>query len=159
MFLFYFALWIIFNGAVTLEIVLFGLGVSALIYAFSCKFMDFSFKKDIMLCKRAVLFLHYCLVLVWEIIKANIVMIKYIVIKQEYELQPTVFKMETKLRSRVCKVILANSITLTPGTITVEVKDNMLIIHALDDVLSIEDEGNFIFEELLLKIEGGHEND
>lgn len=153
MFILFFILWVIFNGQLTLEIALFGLAISALIYAFTCKFMDFSIKKDITLCKRIFLFLHYCLVLIWEIIKANVVMAKFIVIKQEYELHPTIFRWKTRLKSKVCRVLLANSITLTPGTITVSLIDDELIIHAVDDSLSIEDEGNFIFEELLLKME------
>lgn len=155
MFIFYFILWVIFNGAFTLEIALFGLGVSALIYAFTCKFMGFSFKKDIDLCKRIPGFILYVFVLIWEIIKANLVMIKYIIVKQEYELHPVVFKMETKLKSKVCRVLLANSITLTPGTISVEMVDNVIYIHAIDECMAIEDDGNFIFEELLLKLEGG----
>lgn len=153
MFILFFILWVIFNGQLTLEIALFGVAISALVYAFTCKFMDFSIRKDITLCKRFFLFLGYCFVLIWEIIKANVVMAKFIVIKQEYELHPTIFRWRTRLQSKVCRVLLANSITLTPGTITISLIGDELIIHALDDSLSIEDEGNFIFEELLLKIE------
>lgn len=155
MFILFFALWVIFNGAFTLEIAIFGLVISAGIYAFTCKFMDFSIKKDILMCKRVLIFVYYSLVLVWEIIKANLVMAKYIVVKQERELHPVIFKMKTKLRSKVCRVLLANSITLTPGTITISLKDDELIIHAVDESLAIEDDGNFIFEELLLKVERG----
>lgn len=155
MFVLFFALWVIFNGAFTLEIALFGLAISAGIYAFTCKFMDFSIKKDILMCKRVLLFAHFALVLIWEIIKANLVMARYIIIKQERELHPVIFKMKTTLQSKVCRVLLANSITLTPGTITVSLKDDELLIHAVDESLAIEDDGNFIFEELLLKIERG----
>ena len=42
MFLLFFLVWIIFNGAVTMEIVLFGLAVSLAMYAFICKFMNYS---------------------------------------------------------------------------------------------------------------------
>ena len=155
MFVFYFVLWIIFNGAVTTEIVLFGLGVSALIYAFTCKFMGFSFEKDKELVRRFFLFIGYVFVLIWEVIKANIDMIKLIVVRHEEELEPAVFKLETKLKSKVCRTILANSITLTPGTITVEMVDNVLIIHAVDKSIIIEQDADFIFERLLLKLEGG----
>lgn len=155
MFLLFFVLWIIFNGAFTLEIALFGIGISALIYAFICKFMDFSIKRDLELCKRFFVFIYYSLVLIWEIIKANVVMARYIIIKQEHELHPVIFKIKTRLKSRVCRVLLANSITLTPGTITISLKEDELIIHAVDESLAIEDDGSFIFEELLLKLEGG----
>ena len=46
MFLLFFLVWIIFNGAVTMEIVLFGLAVSLAMYAFICKFMNYSIYKD-----------------------------------------------------------------------------------------------------------------
>ena len=42
MYVIFFLLWIIFNGRVTTEIVLFGLVISASLYWFICKFMDFS---------------------------------------------------------------------------------------------------------------------
>lgn len=153
MFVLFFALWVIFNGAFTLEIAVFGLVISAGIYAFTCIFMNFSIRKDLALCARIFLFLYYLLVLLREIVKANIVMARYIVVKQEYELHPVIFKYQTKLKSRICRVLLANSITLTPGTITVSLNEDMLVIHAVDEPLAIEDDGNFIFEELLFKIE------
>lgn len=156
MFLLFFVLWVIFNGAFTLEIALFGIAISALIYAFICKFMDFSIKRDLELCRKFFGFIFYGLVLIWEIIKANVVMAKYIIIKQEHELHPVIFKIKTHLKSRVCRVLLANSITLTPGTITISLKDDELIIHAVDEAMAIEDDGNFIFEKLLLKLEGGN---
>ena len=157
MYLLYLVLWIVFNGAITLEIVLFGLGVSALIYAFSCKFMGFSFEKDKALCKRAGLFIGYVFVLIWEIIKANIDIMKFIVVRHEDELNPVIFKIKTKLKSNVCRTLLANSITLTPGTITIKMTDDELIIHAIDTSLVIEDRDDFIFERLLEKIEGVNE--
>lgn len=46
MFIVFFLIWIIFNERVTLEIVLFGLGISALLYLFVVKFMDYSPKKE-----------------------------------------------------------------------------------------------------------------
>ena len=61
--------------------------------------------------------------------------------------------MNTKLESRTCRILLANSITLTPGTITISLSGNELIIHAIDETLAIEVDGDFIFERLLLKME------
>lgn len=155
MFIFYFALWIIFNGQFTAEIAVFGVVISAAVYAFTCFFMDFSIKKDIQLVKRIGFFLEYVAVLVWEVIKANVCMVKMLVIKQEYELKPVIFKLNTSLKSKMCRVLLANAITLTPGTITVSMEKDNLIIHALDESLIVEDDGEFIFEKILQKIERG----
>ncbi len=52
MFLVYFALWVIFNGNITLEICIFGVIIAALLFAFTCKFMDCSIKKKIRAYKK-----------------------------------------------------------------------------------------------------------
>ncbi len=158
MFLFFFALWIIFNGRFTLETALFGVAVSVAMYAFACAFMDFSLRKDLMYMKKAYLFLRFFVILVREIIKANITMGSIILFRYEKDLNPVLFRMKTTLRSRFLRVMLANAITLTPGTISVRLKEDELIIHAVDISLAIEDDGNFIFENLLLDIERAGED-
>ena len=155
MFLFLLILWIIFNGQLTTEIAIFGIVISGAVYAFCCFFMDFSFKKDIELVKRIGYFIQYVLILIWEIIKANLVMMKFLIIKQEYELHPVIFKLNTNIKSKTCRTLLANAITLTPGTITVSMENDALIIHAVDESLIVESDGEFVFEKLLLKMEGG----
>ena len=47
MFVLFFLLWVIFNGQWTLEIAIFGVVIAAVMYAFVCKFMDYSVKKDL----------------------------------------------------------------------------------------------------------------
>lgn len=153
MYILFLLFWIIFNGAFTWEILIFGLVISAAIYAFICIFMGFSFKKDILMVKRLFLFIGYIFVLIWEIIKANITMARIIVVKQEYELHPVLFKYRTGLKSKTCRVLLANSITLTPGTISVSLVDDTLIINAIDQSLGFKDDGEFLFEKLLRKVE------
>lgn len=49
-------------------------------------------------------------------------------------IDPRLINVETKLGHHAAVVLLGNSITLTPGTITAEVDRNRLIVHALDDV-------------------------
>ena len=46
MYLLYFLLWVIFNGNITLEIVVFGLIIAAVLFAFTCKFMDYSIAQE-----------------------------------------------------------------------------------------------------------------
>ena len=45
MYLLYFALWVIFNGNFTLEIAVLGILVAAAVFAFTCKFMEYSIEK------------------------------------------------------------------------------------------------------------------
>lgn len=46
-------------------------------------------------------------------------------------IEPTMVTFKTKLTSDMAKVTLANSITLTPGTITIQVTDDVFLVHAL----------------------------
>ncbi len=153
MYILFFLLWVFFNGNLTLEIAIFGLVISAGIYAFFCKFMNYSIRRDIELMCKLPYFVWYIIVLIWEIIKANVVMAKYIIVKQEYELHPEIFKYKTNLKTRLGRVLLANSITLTPGTITVSIIGDELIIHAVDTAMKVENSEDFIFEKMLLRLE------
>ncbi|MDO4332695.1 MAG: Na+/H+ antiporter subunit E [Eubacteriales bacterium] len=153
MYIFYFLVWIIFNGQITLEIVIFGLVVAAVVYAFSCKFLNWSPTKDLFLLKRSFLLLRYAGILIREIVKANMAMIR-MTVAPNLEPDPVIVKIHTKLQSKTARVILANSITLTPGTITVSLEKDELMVHCLDRSFSEGLEGS-VFEQALLKLEEG----
>ena len=84
-------------------------------------------------------------------IKANIDIIK-LVLSKDPEISPTLKPMKARLKSRISRVALANSITLTPGTITVTMNENNLLIHAIEksNLDGIEES---IFVEKLQEIE------
>lgn len=151
MFFLFFLVWIIFNGAVTEEIVVFGLVISAAMYAFSCKFMNYSIKKDIGYGKKCFRIIQYMCILVWEIVKANFAVIKLIT-SSRYELEPVLVRFKTDLKTKQARVVLANSITLTPGTITVTLEEDEYVVHCLDKELA-EGMNHSKFVELLEKIE------
>lgn len=73
--------------------------------------------------KRAAFLLAYIGVLFWEIIKAN-VDVAYRVLHPRIPIRPGIVVIRTSLKSNVAKLILANSITLTPGTFTLDVVDD-----------------------------------
>lgn len=147
----FFLIWIIFNGAVTTEIIVFGIVISAAMYLFICKFMNYSVKRDIGFIKRSFRILQYVCVLVWEIIKANFAVIRLIT-SSKYSPEPVLVRFKTHLKSRPARVILANSITLTPGTITVTLQEDEYLVHCLDKELA-KGMNHSIFVELLEKIE------
>jgi multicomponent Na+:H+ antiporter subunit E len=66
----------------------------------------------------------------WEILKANIDVAK-IIINPKMPIHPTIFRIPSTQPTELGHVIYANSITLTPGTITVDVVDGMLDVHSL----------------------------
>lgn len=146
-----FFVWIILNGKVTLEICILGILISFALYFFICRFMDYSWKKELLLFRLAPLFLQYFWVLVREIVKANMCVLR-IITSPDQQPEPALVYFDTKLQTDLAKVILANSITLTPGTITVSVEESHFCIHCLDKELAEGMEAS-VFVELLEKIE------
>lgn len=135
MFIALFLFWLVFNGRFTVEIAVFGLVLSAAILWFMCKFMDYSLEKDFRIVKKSLWMIKYVLILIVEIGKANVGVLK-ILLSVRYEKEPVLVSFHTDLKSRVARVILANSITLTPGTITVNLMDDYYEVHCLDKSLA-----------------------
>ncbi|MCD8074334.1 MAG: Na+/H+ antiporter subunit E [Lachnospiraceae bacterium] len=135
MFLLYFVLWLIYFGSVTLESVLFGLGIAAAIFAFTCAFLDHSIKKEICLYKRVPQMIHYVYVLICEIVKANLAVI-HMILSEEEELEPVLVRFHSDLKTPTGRAFLANAITLTPGTITVSLEEGEYVVHCLDEELA-----------------------
>jgi multicomponent Na+:H+ antiporter subunit E len=73
-------------------------------------------------------FLVYLVVFIWECIKANID-VAYRVLHPAMPIRPGIVKVKTELKSDMAKMLLANSITMTPGTISVDIIDDYLYIH------------------------------
>ena len=69
------------------------------------------------------------------------------------EVEPELRSFRTGLKSDFGKVMLANSITLTPGTITVHVKDDLFLVHCLDKEMG-ETLENSEFEQRIKEMEG-----
>lgn len=151
MYILFFLIWVIFNGQFTLEIAAFGVVIAGLMYAFICKFMNYSPKTDILIAKKLVYILQYAFVLVKEIIKANFAVIKMIT-SSRYELEPAVVRFKTDLQTVPARIVLANSITLTPGTITVSLEGDEYVVHCLDKELA-EGINTSVFVTLLKRLE------
>lgn len=155
MYLFYFLVWVIFNGQLTGEIAVFGVVVAAFVYAFTCKFLNWSPSKDLYLLKKSFLLLKFSGILIMEIVRANMAMIR-MTVSRDVEPDPVLVHFRTKLKTRTAKVLLANSITLTPGTITVSLEDSELTVHCLDRSFA-EGLADSSFERALLELEEGSE--
>ena len=78
--------------------------------------------------KRIIFFILYIFVLFIEIIKANFD-VAYRVIHPKMPIKPGIIIIKTELKQDIAKMILANSITLTPGTFTLDIKGDELLIH------------------------------
>lgn len=151
MFILFFLIWVMFNGQLTAEIAAFGVVIAGVMYWFLCKFFNYKPQYDLLFLKKAPLLIRYLFTLLWEILKANLTVFKMIY-SAEYELEPALVCFKTDLRTTFARVLLANSITLTPGTITVTLTDNEYVVHCLDKELA-EGISSSVFVKLLRKIE------
>ena len=151
MYIVFLLMWIIFNGNLTWEIFILGLVVAAAVYAFLCAFLGYSVKKDLVLLKKSPQILQYVFVLVWEIIKANAVAARRI-LSPKVQNDPVIVRFKTDLRTGMARAVLANSITLTPGTITVSLNEDELTVHCLDKSMA-EGMEDSVFVKLLRKLE------
>ena len=151
MYLIFFLIWVIFNGQFTPEIAVFGLIIAGLMYAFICKFMGYKPRADIIMAKKFFYLIQYVFILVKEIVKANFAVIRMIT-SSRYELEPAVVRFKTDLKSAPARIMLANSITLTPGTITVSLTGDEYVVHCLDKSLA-EGINSSIFVTLLGRLE------
>ena len=59
--------------------------------------------------------------------------LSYLILHPRLPIDPKVFRQSTRLESETAVAILGNSITLTPGTLTIEASSEELVVHAMDD--------------------------
>ena len=136
MFLLLFILWILLCGrfsadAGMLQIGLVGLIVAALACLFARRAFGYTLKTEWRMWKRVPLLLLYVCLLIKEIVAANLQMGR-LVLKKDLKLHPVMVQFRVPLKTRFARVLLANSITLTPGTITAEILDDRLTVHCVD---------------------------
>ena len=149
----YLALWVIFNGRITAEIIIAGIFLSFLLDMFvkrciHIRFTGLTFMKCLKLFPDAV---FYVIVLVVEIFKANIAVTK-LILAPDIDIEPCLVRFRTALKSTAARAALANSITLTPGTLTVSLDGDEILVHALTRKIAGKLEGS-IFEKLLARME------
>ncbi|MBR0203544.1 MAG: Na+/H+ antiporter subunit E [Synergistaceae bacterium] len=149
----YFTLWLIFNGRFTLEVIISGVIIALALDMFVRKILRINLTRQNFLKFVKILpdVIIYLAVLLFEIIKANFAIIK-LVMAPELEVEPCLVKFNTPLKTEGARAALANSITLTPGTITVSLEGRELLVHALNREIA-DSLDNSLFEKLLIRME------
>ncbi|MEM9017236.1 MAG: Na+/H+ antiporter subunit E, partial [Verrucomicrobiota bacterium] len=77
--------------------------------------------------------LNYLRWLLWQIFLSNLHLFR-LAFSPADELQPHILRYETKLETDFQKFLLANSITLTPGTVTIKIMGDTFYVHAISDI-------------------------
>ena len=152
MFLILLLIWIVFNGRITLEILIFGVILSFFLTMFINKFFYKEESNNKHFIRNMFLLLEYICILILEIIKANMAVFS-LILKKDLEFDPCFCYFTTDLKEEKHRILLANSITLTPGTITVDLtQDGHYKVHCLDKAFS-EGINHSVFVEMLKKME------
>ena len=131
------------NGAgksTTLRVCVWGAVVSALLYCFCTKVLGYGWRYERRAVKKLGPGLRYLGYLIVEMLKAGLVVMK-LVYTRGRNMKPLLVFYDSPVHTEGGRAVLANSITLTAGTITVETVDGRFCVHALDRSLAegIED--------------------
>ncbi|NOY36007.1 MAG: Na+/H+ antiporter subunit E [Chlorobi bacterium] len=149
-----FIAWLGFTSTLAIQEVITGLLVSLLIALFTSRFFVCC---DVSIFAPAKLFyvFYYLFVFLIELIKSNLDVARR-VISPTLPINPGIVKFKTNLTSEYGRMVLANSITLTPGTLSVDIIDDTFYIHWIDvktlDPVETHREIAEKFEKILLKI-------
>nr|WP_325250762.1 Na+/H+ antiporter subunit E [Amylibacter sp.] len=124
-----FALWLLMSGIYKPMIVGFGLA-SAIIAVLVVRRMDHVDQDHLKIPLNPLKCLWYLVWLMVEIVKSNIAVTKMI-LSPQMGVRQHIFYVPNTQKSELAEVIFANSITLTPGTITVETESDAFWVHAV----------------------------
>ena len=127
-----FAFWIFISGQLDWWHLSWGVLSCALVAFISRDFLFENIKSKGRF-KEAAHFLSYIPWLLYQIILANIY-VAYLALhpNMPHLINPHIIKFKTRLKEDFARVTFANSITLTPGTITVLIKDDHFFVHAIN---------------------------
>lgn len=129
LFLMLFLLWLLLSGSFAADVLVIGVIICAIIAAI---FMRAPFLEGIRLTPKALGYsVIFILVFIRELFKSNIAVAK-IVLAPSLPINPGIVEVKTRLKSPIGRLALANSITLTPGTLTVDIEGDSLFIHWID---------------------------
>lgn len=123
-------IWVIANGTLATETIIAGVVISAVI---ALAFAAFSRVYSVIRWspKVVIYYLMYLGVFLMELVKANLNVMR-LVFSPSINIKPGIVEIKTKLKSPIGRLALANSITLTPGTLVVDIKQDSLFIHWID---------------------------
>jgi multicomponent Na+:H+ antiporter subunit E len=132
-----FAFWFILSGKLEAKYLIFGLVAAALVTFVTQDLLEpeerggkRTLSSATSPLKTAWRLFSYFGWLVYEIVQANL-QVAYLVLHPKLPIDPGLLRFRTRLQSKVGHILLANSITLTPGTITVDLTEGTYLVHAL----------------------------
>ena len=122
--------WVLVTATLRSDELLVG-GLAVLIVALATRTLWGTYSGIRISPKALVYAIAYFFLFLRELVKANIdVAVR--VLNPSLPIRPGIVEVTTGMKSQLGKLILANSITLTPGTLTLDVRDDRMFIHWID---------------------------
>lgn len=127
-----FLAWIALTGSLNAVNIL-AAGLVALLVSLAAGHLLVTTRKRNPLIRRLIYAVYYLVVFIWEMIKAN-VHVAYIVLHPMLPIRPGIVRIKSNLKKDSSLTVLSNSITLTPGTLTVDIDpgNDILYVHQID---------------------------
>ena len=151
-FLVLFVIYVLLAGFVVEEIIL-GAIISAVLAALISKYVQYEI--DALFPLKLLKFIFvYLFVFIWQLLLANIDVARR-VLSPKIPLKPGIVKVKTDLEGDFGKLALANSITLTPGTLSIDVDEEHVYVHTVEVKGEDHDASEKEIKEPFEKILGG----
>lgn len=148
----YIIFWIILSERLNFESIIFGAVICSLVIYFNKDMKMKTFNMKAAYFKKSKLWTSYIFVLLREIVLSNLQVAK-IVLSPHIKISPKIVAFNVNVKSDLNKTILANSITLTPGTLTIGLDGERLVVHCLDEKYA-DGISNTDFEKIITRVEG-----
>ena len=126
--LFVAVVWLLLSGHYTALILSFGAVSVLIVIWFMWRMERVDEKLDVLPMRPRVL--YYLLWLMWQVVLSNIDLVRRIW-DPTLPIRPTWQRLDIKVTSSLAKTLYANSITLTPGTLTTNVREDHFMVHSL----------------------------
>lgn len=143
--------WVLLQNQVTAGMVVFGFILGIVIPITTARWWPDRPRKI-----RLWRMISYCLLVMWDIVVANVEVAWIVLTKPNAKMKPAWVVIPLDLRSPEAISVLAGTITLTPGTVTADVSDagHSLLVHALDapDPDAVRDDIKHRYERRLKEI-------
>lgn len=120
-------IWLVANNSLAGEVLVVGVPLTAALALLFARFA--TVYADIRWTPRVLLYVvRYLGVFLWELVLANLNVLR-LVLSPRIDIHPGIVEVRTRLKSPLGRLVLANSITLTPGTLVVDIRGDSLFIH------------------------------
>jgi len=119
--------WLLFTFSTSIENLVAAVFFSAVSATLLGKYFITGYRK-LLQPQRYFWALVYLFIFLWECVKANFD-VAYRVLHPALPIKPGIVKVQLNVTTELARTMLANSITMTPGTITLDIIDNTIYIH------------------------------